>query len=464
MDTLTLVLGLVALLAGLAIGYLVALVRTRSIADDDAARLAAATARLATLEAALVGQREDSGARLSEAERRHLRALAEVEERHAEEVERIRSEGEARLADLRADTKRLADEFDALSRRALAANNEAFLAQAEERLKRSQSEQAAVLSQREEAVRTLVDPLATTLGKVREELVAAESSRVAAHAALAQEVRGMKATSEALRTETGALVNALRSPQVRGQWGELQLRRTVEAAGMVEHVDFAEQVRLEDGELRPDLIVSLPGEKRVVVDSKVAFSGYLEAMEARDDATRRSRLTAHARHLRAHIDSLAGKEYWAHVEGSPEFTVMFVPSQVFLDAALEQDATLLEHAFSRDVVLATPGTLVALLRTVAYTWRQEQLAAEAAQVFQVGRELHKRLATFGTHLDKVARRLNETVTAFNSMTSSLDSRLVPQIQRFSALQGLDAAASVPKPLEVQAISAHKPDLREAASA
>ncbi|WP_454301245.1 DNA recombination protein RmuC [Salana multivorans] len=464
MDSTALVLAIVALIAGLAIGYLLALVRARSSVNDDAAGLAAAQARLATLEDALATQRGEAAARLSDVERRHLRTFAEAEERHAEEVERIRADGEARLVDLREDTQRLADEFDALSRRALAANNEAFLAQAEERLRRTQSEQVSELKQREEAVRAMVDPLATTLSKVREELVAAESSRVAAHAALAQEVRGMKETSEALRTETGALVTALRSPQVRGQWGELQLRRTVEAAGMVEHVDFAEQVRLENGDLRPDLVVSLPGAKRVVVDSKVAFNGYLEAMEARDDATRRARLAAHARHLRTHIDSLSRKEYWAHVEGSPEFTVMFVPSQVFLDAALEQDPSLLEYAFEKDVVLATPATLVALLRTVAYTWRQEQLAAEAAQVFQVGRELHKRLAIFGTHLDKVARRLNDTVTAFNAMTSSLDSRVVPQIQRFSSLQGLDAAAAVPKPLEVQAIPAHKPDLRESASA
>lgn len=163
------------------------------------------------------------------------------------------------------------------------------------------------------------------------------------------------------------------------------------------------------------------------------------------------------------MESLSRKEYWAHVEGSPEFTVMFVPSQVFLDAALEQDPTLMEFAFERDVVLATPATLVALLRTIAYTWRQEQLAAEAAQVFQVGRELHKRLATFGSHLDQVARKLNGTVVAFNAMTASLDSRVVPQIQRFSALQGLDAAASVPPPLEVQAIAPHKPDLFQVGS-
>ncbi|OJX98389.1 MAG: hypothetical protein BGO96_04250 [Micrococcales bacterium 73-15] len=461
MDSSALLVATATLAAGLVIGYLLALVRSRSQRDDDAAALVATRARAAELERTLDRDRTDAATRVSEAERRSLRALAEAEERHADEIERLRADGDARLAELREDTARLADEFDALSRRALAANTEAFLAQAEERLKRSQAEQAGELKQREEAVRSLVAPLEKTLAQVREEVTAAERSRAVAHAALAQEVRGMKETGEALRSETGALVTALRSPQVRGQWGELQLRRTVEAAGMVEHVDFAEQVRLEDGALRPDLVVSLPGDKRVVVDSKVAFNGYLEAMEARDDATRRSRLAAHARHLRAHVDALSGKEYWAHVEGSPEFTVMFVPSQVFLDAALEQDPSLLEYAFEHDVVLATPATLVALLRTVAYTWRQEQLAAEAAQVFRVGRELHKRLATFGSHLDTVARKLNGTVTAFNAMTSSLDSRVVPQLQRFSALQGLDeAAATVPPPLEVQAVPAHKPDLFE----
>lgn len=413
--------------------------------------------------------RAEAAAREAEAERRHLRATAEFEERHAGEVERLQrafgqekerllAQAEQRVAELRADSKRLADEFDALARKALADNAASFLAQADERLKRSQVEHAAELAKREEAVKSLVSPLEKTLSQVKEEMSTAERSRAQAHAALAQQVQGMKESSELLRTETTALVTALRAPQVRGQWGEMQLRRTVEAAGMVDHVDFEEQVQVAGGSLRPDLVVTLPDGKQVVVDAKVAFNGYLEAMEARDEETRAKRLAAHARHMRNHVDDLAKKEYWSHLAASPEFTVMFVPSEVFLNAALEQEPTLLEHAFSKDVVIATPATLVTLLRTVAYTWRQEQLATEAKQVFTVGRELHKRLATFGSHLDALAKRLNATVETFNKMTASLDSRVVPQLQRFSTLQGLAADAAVPAPLEVLATAPHKPDL------
>jgi len=196
----------------------------------------------------------------------------------------------------------------------------------------------------------------------------------------------------------------------------------------------------------------------VVVDSKVAFAAYLEAMEARDEATRAKRLEAHARHLRTHIDSLGSKAYWEHVTGTPEFVVMFVPAEVFLNAALEQDPTILEHAFSRNVVVATPATLVALLRTVGYTWRQEMLAAEAQQVLTVGRELHKRLSVLGGHLQNLGRRLNSAVEAYNTLNSSLDRNVVTQVRRFSALQGLEPALEAAPPLEVLAVAAHKADL------
>ena len=491
MDIASLLLDLLALAVGAVVGFLLAQSRAASSASAARAEISALTSRLegatsqleqarqagaaaleqarSTHEAALAQVRDDGAARLGEAERRGARAVAEAEERHAGAIEvlerrhaegeaRLRADAEARIAELRGDTKRLADEFDALSKKALAANTEAFLAQAEERLKRTHGEGAAELAKREEAVKQLVAPLAQTLVQVKDEMTTSEKARLEAHAALAQQVRGMQESSEMLRTETSALVNALRAPQVRGQWGEMQLRRTVEAAGMVEHVSFEEQVQLEGGKLRPDLVVSLPDGKQIIVDSKVAFSGYLEAMEARDDATRAKRLEAHARHMRTHVDQLSGKEYWSHLESTPEFTVMFVPSEVFLNAALEQDPTLQEYAFSRNVVPATPATLVALLRTVAYTWRQEKLAAEASQVFTVGRELHKRLATFGTHLEQLAKRLNGTVDQFNKMTSSLDARVVPQVRKFSALQGLEPALEVPPPLEVLAVPAQKADL------
>jgi DNA recombination protein RmuC len=306
----------------------------------------------------------------------------------------------------------------------------------------------------------MVEPLTRVLDEVRAQVTAAEQARATGHAALGEQVRAMQQTSEQLRSETSRLVTALRASHVRGRWGELQLRRVVESAGMLEHVDFTEQAHhaTDDGALRPDMLVHLPGDKQVIVDAKVAFSGYLEAMEARDDATRDKRLDAHARHMRDHIDQLGSKAYWEAVPGTPEFVVMFVPAEPFLNAALERDPTLFERAFARNVILATPATLVALLRTVGYTWRQEQLAGEAMQVLEVGRELHKRLGTMGTHLTTLGKRLNSTVEAYNAFNASLDRNVVTQARRFSALQGLEPSLDRTPPLEVLAVPAQKADL------
>ncbi|WP_223405565.1 DNA recombination protein RmuC [Occultella gossypii] len=400
----------------------------------------------------LDAERADAQSRL-EAERAAARERLEAEQAVTKE----------RLDEMRADTKRLSDDFEALSRKALDANTQVFLAQAEERFKRAQQAGDAELAKREEAVKALVEPLSRTLGEVKAEMTSAEKARLEAHTVLSEQVHQMRTSSDSLRSETSQLVTALRAPQVRGRWGELQLRRVVEAAGMVEHVDFEEQetVTTDDGALRPDLVVKLPGGKQVIVDAKVAFSGYLEAMEAKDDTVRAKRLQAHARHVRAHIESLGAKAYWEHFEHTPEFVVMFLPAETFLNAALEQDATIQEYAFERNVVLATPATLVALLRTVAYTWRQELLAAEAQQVFTVGRELHKRLGTMGKHLESVSKKLNSTVDAFNKLNASLDSQVVTQARRFSALQGLEPALDVPPPLEILAVPAQKADAYDA---
>ncbi|MGC0273674.1 DNA recombination protein RmuC [Pseudactinotalea sp. Z1739] len=478
-----------ALLLGIAGGFLVARQRAAAQSGQLNARAVAAERELAAVRQMhdqqvraerdsaverLQTERSDAAARLEEERNTAAQRLVAREQelaqrladRERELAEQLRAEREAaaqRVEEMRADTKRLADEFEALSRKALAANSESFLQQAAERLKRAEESSVSELAKREEAIKSLVEPLQRTLGEVKAEMTSAEKARLAAHTALDQQVQAMRESSDSLRTETGQLVTALRAPQIRGRWGELQLRRVVEAAGMVEHVDFTEQDQLDGGALRPDLVVKLPGDKQIVVDSKVSFNGYLEAMEAREESVRAERLKAHARHLRKHIDDLDSKAYWEHISGSPEFTVMFVPAEAFLNAALEQDPTLLEHAFGKNVVIATPPTLVALLRTVGYTWRQELLAAEAQQVFTVGRELHKRLATFGEHLQKVSRSLNSTVDAFNKMNASLDSRLVPQVRRFSGLQGLEDSFEVPPPLEVLAVAAHKEDLYASAA-
>lgn len=413
-------------------------------------------------ETAMSDARVQAQERLDHERAEHGKRLAEVREEAEAEVLAERRRATERLEELKADQKRLADEFDALSRRALEANTKVFLEQAEERLKRSQSEGAAELQKRQDAVQQLIEPIQKTLDTVKTEMTTAEKTRLEANAALGEQLRVMRQSSETLGSETRKLVNALRAPQVRGRWGELQLRRVVEASGMVNHVDFDEQVHqsTDEGALRPDLVVHLAGDKRIVVDSKVAFSGYLEAMETTDDAVRTQRLQAHARHLRKHIDELGAKEYWDVVAGSPEFVVMFVPAEPFLAAALDQDATLYEYAFERNVVIATPSTLIALLRTVGHAWRQDQLAQEAQQIFAVGKELHKRLGTLGQHLAKLGKSLNSTVDAYNRFAGSLDRNVVTQARRFSALQGLDDVLADASPVEALAIAPQKADLYE----
>lgn len=390
---------------------------------------------------------------------RAQQAVATLVSERAVALERQHA-AERKVFELQEDRQQRSAEFEALAAKVLASTSRSLLDQADERFKRAHQASEAELAKREEAVRQLVEPLRTTLGDVKQEVTSAEKARIEAHAALQEQVVQMRSSSDLLRTETSQLVTALRAPQVRGRWGELQLRRVVEAAGMLSHIDFDEQVSLatDDGLLRPDLVVHLPGDKHVVVDAKTPFSGYLEAMEATDEATRANRLGAHARHVRKHIDDLGAKAYWDQLPNTPEFVVMFLPAETFLQAALEQDPGILETAFTKNVVLATPTTLVALLRTVAYTWRQEQLTSEAQQVLTVGRELHKRLGTMGTHLTSLSTRINGVVDAFNKLNSSLDRNVVTQARRFSELQGLESNLETPPPLEILAVPAQKADV------
>lgn len=370
----------------------------------------------------------------------------------------------AATRDRAADEARLREAFGALAGEALNRNNEAFAALAEAKLATAKSKADGDLAQRQQAIEGMVGPLRETLDRVAYQLNTVEKERAGSYQKLLEQVGTMRQTSEQLRVETAQLVTALRAPQVRGRWGEMQLRRAVEAAGMTEHIDFVEQetVAGPDGRLRPDLVVRLVGGKQVVVDSKVAFAGYLEAMEAKDEATRTARLRAHAKHLRTHIDSLADKSYYEHFAPSPEFVVCFVPADAFLDAALQQDPALLEHAFERNVVVATPSTLVALLRTIAYTWRQEALAANAAEVHQLGRELYQRLATMGGHIDKLGRSLNTAVGNYNSTVASLETRVMVSARKMIDLKVIEPAESIEPPTQVteHARSTQAPELTE----
>jgi DNA recombination protein RmuC len=388
-----------------------------------------------------------------------------------EQVARLSAtlEAERAAAVQRAETdaageQRLREAFDSLAGDALRRNNEAFAALAEVKLSMAKSNADGDLAQRQQAIEGMVMPLRESLERVQQQLQAVERDRAGSYSQLLEQVSLMRTTSEQLHKETTQLVSALRAPQVRGRWGEMQLERTVEAAGMTEHIDYVTQASVSgpDGRVRPDLVVRLVGGKSVVVDSKVAFSGYLEAMEARDEATRSARLKAHARHLRDHIDALGAKAYFEHFTPSPEFVVCFVPADAFLDAALREDPTLLERAFDQNVVVATPSTLVALLRTVAYTWRQEALAANAAEVHQLGRELYQRLSTMGSHIDKLGRSLNSAVGSYNQTVSSLESRVFVTARKMIDLKVLEPSDAIDAPKQVTetARSAQAPEITE----
>jgi DNA recombination protein RmuC len=310
----------------------------------------------------------------------------------------------------------------------------------------------------------LLAPLQEAIHRYERRVGQVENERVDAYAELRTEVRQMQAVSTELRTETSQLVAALRAPQVRGRWGEHQLRRIVEAAGLLANCDFVEQASAttDRGGVRPDLVVRLTDGRHVVVDAKTPFDAYLTAMEARDERTRDAELDRHARHLRSHVDALAAKSYWTAFGQTPEFVVLFVPADPFLDAALQRDATLLEHAFSRNVVLATPATLVALLRTIAYSWRQDALARNATEVHALGRDLYARLSTMGSHLAKLGASLGGAVTAYNRAMGSLESRVLVSARRLAELGVSDEELATPAQLEVAPRGLQSPELAEAA--
>lgn len=375
-------------------------------------------------------------------------------------LEAERTVAAERLEAAQADAGRAAEQFRALAADALAQSSEQFLALASQRFAADRQTQVGELAQREQAVRALVEPIARTLDDVRGQLAAADRERAQSHAALREQVDAMRTTSEGVRTQTAQLVTALRASQVRGRWGEMQLRRVVEAAGMLAHVDFVEQeqVRTDDGLQRPDMVVRLAGGKQVVVDAKVAFLGYLEASEATDERVRAERMAAHVRHVRAHVDALAAKRYWEQFTPAPEFVVMFVPAEAFLHAALDLDPTIWEYAAERNVVLATPTTLLALLRTVAYAWRQETLAANAQAVLDLGKQLHGRLATLGGHLSRLGRSLDAAATAYNQTVGSLETRVLVSARRFADLGVVDADLDTPAPVNPRLSSVSAPEL------
>jgi DNA recombination protein RmuC len=427
--TFTLLLGIIV---AFAIGFLTAWLivssranRLRSESAGTAAQLSETRQQLATSRA------ETEALRKKVLEETTLRTRAEADfqnqRANLDEQKRLLGEAEGNLRQA----------FDSLAAKVLQQSTDQFLLLAQERLAKLQQETSGDLSQRQEAIKGLVEPLQQRLSDLQAHLRQVESNRESAYGELRSQVQQLAATNRDLQKETGTLVSTLKQPQVKGRWGELTLRRAVELAGMSPHCDFAEQVSVdtEEGRLRPDLLVRLPGGGNVIVDAKAPLHGFLRVAAAQNDAEREAGLAEHARLVRAHVNQLSSKEYWKQFQPCPEFVVLFVPGESFFSAALERDPALLEDAIANHVLLASPANLIAILRAVAYGWRQEQIAENAQQISDLGSELFFRILKFLEHMDDIRGGIERTNKAFNSAVGSLEGRVLPAVRKLKEKGG-----------------------------
>jgi DNA recombination protein RmuC len=432
MNTAALVLlTFVVLSLGVVLGWLVT--RSKTLALEQ---------RTASLE------QELAAARIAfERQSAEIKALSEARAGLISRLETER-EGFAEKQQLLADTaEQLKTQFKALAASALENNNTNFMELARTTLSKYQAEAKGEFEKREQAVETLVKPIAESLKQVDAQVRDLEKSRAEAYGSLTAQVASLLDTQKILQAETGNLVKALREPQARGRWGEMQLHRVLEMAGMLEYCgDFDEQktVTAGDRRFRPDVVVRLPGDKHIVVDAKAPLTAYLAALEATDDVTRNARLVDHARQIRQHIDSLATKAYWAQFPATPEFVVLFLPGEVFFRAAMDVDAELIEYGVSQKVIVASPTTLIALLKAVAYGWNQKNLAERAREISESGKLVYERLCKMTGHLEDVGKKLGGAVKSYNEMLGSMERRVFPAARKLSDLDRSLSADLLPE--------------------
>ena len=363
---------------------------------------------------------------------------AELAKEQAVHAERLKTYADAEA--------KMRDAFQAMSAEALKSNNQAFLTLAESRLREARSQATSDIDARKKAIDDLVAPLTKVIEQVDRELKDSERRRIETSGALMQRLTALDTMGRDLRGETARLIDALKRPGVRGRWGELQLKRVVELAGMVDHCDFDEQHTLlstnGDRRMRPDVIVNLPGGKHVIVDAKVPLDAYLKALEAPDEATRQTLLADHARQVRTHLTQLSSKDYAAHIPSSPEFVVMFLPGEMFFSAALEQDPSLIEFGVELRVIPASPTTLIALLKAVAYGWQQEAMEENARKISELGRGLYDAVRVLGGHFDTLGARLKSSLEAYNQAVGSLEGNVLVKARRFKELQATNGVEEI----------------------
>jgi DNA recombination protein RmuC len=452
---------IVGLLAGAALGLVVGLlVRANQVtaAHTAEARHGDAQARNANL----TGEVEGLQARLTDQQDR-MAGLEASAARLTTELAHERQASEQRAASFEETRAQLTGEFARLSTLALQQNNEQFLQLADTKLNETRQAAEGELAKRQQAIEQILKPIGEQLGKYEIGMQRLEVERQKAYTGLTEQMKHLSTSHDQLQKETRNLVTALRSPQTRGRWGELQLRRVVEMAGMLEHCDFDEQVTSDSdsGRMRPDMVVHLPGGKNVAVDAKVPMQAFLDANEADDESVRRTHLASHGRQMKAHVDALSKKEYWKRVDPSPEFVVAFIPGDPLLTAALEHEPGLMEYAVANHVLLATPTSLIALLRAVAYGWQQDALAENAREVQVLGAELYQRLSLLGDHFAGVGKGLNSAVTAYNRAVGSLEGRVMVTARRFVEMGVVGAGEKEltgPTPVDATTRALQSPEL------